>query len=307
VVALAVALAPAPPPGTVTTPFTGVSYVDRTDTAPRAVHMHLVQIDLRAPGIRFKLSPPAGSAEVVRQTPLEFLVEQHAQVAINAHFFYPWPTTKTEVEVLGLAASDGTIYSGFESPVQNYALLPNAPALNIDRTNHAGVVHRDPASTDGRRVRERVTIWTAVSGSAQILTDGRVTIPQYRDAAHPDGALEPGGPGATPFSTTHSWYDAITARTAIGLSKNGRTLTLFTVDARGGSLGMTPGEVALVLQRDYGVWQALNLDGGGSTTMAMEDPVAHVGRMVTTSSDNPAGRSVGSSLAVFARPKSTTR
>jgi exopolysaccharide biosynthesis protein len=52
--------------------------------------------------------------------------------------------------------------------------------------------------------------------------------------------------------------------------------------------------VADVLIQDYGVGQALNLDGGGSTTLAID------GRIVNVSSDNPGGRKVGSSLAVFA-------
>jgi exopolysaccharide biosynthesis protein len=34
-------------------------------------------------------------------------------------------------------------------------------------------------------------------------------------------------------------------------------------------------------QPDYGVWNALNLDGGGSTTMAVEAPVAHDGDVQT--------------------------
>ena len=36
---------------------------------------------------------------------------------------------------------------------------------------------------------------------------------------------------------------------------------------------MSLGEVADLSIRDYRVEQALNLDGGGSTTLAMEDPV----------------------------------
>jgi len=58
-----------------------------------------------------------------------------------------------------------------------------------------------------------------------------------------------------------------------------------------------------MLRRDYDVWDALNLDGGGSTSMAMEDPATHVASIVNVSSDNPDGRSVGSSLAVFAPPR----
>ena len=92
-----------------------------------------------------------------------------------------------------------------------------------------------------------------------------------------------GGPGT--FSNQKSWYDVTTARTAIGLSRDGRTLTLFTVDVRGGSDGMRVGEVADLLMADYGVWNALNLDGGGSTSMAMEDPLTHRRAMVNVSSD----------------------
>jgi hypothetical protein len=83
-----------------------------------------------------------------------------------------------------------------------------------------------------------------------------------------------------------SRYDAVTARTAIGLSRDGRNLTLFTVDVRGGSEGMRVGEVADVLMKDYGAWNALNLDGGGSTSMAMEDPATHNRSIVNVLSDN---------------------
>jgi Phosphodiester glycosidase len=279
--------------------FPGITYVDRTDDTPRAVHMHVVQVDLTTPGIRFELSPHAGSLEVVRETTAAFLRREQAQVAINAHFFWPWPSTADESEVLGIAASAGDVYSAFETPEQSYAILPDAPGLNIDRENHASLVHRDPAQPDGRHVREPVTLWNTLAGSAQIVTNGTVTIPVYRDEAHPDGALMPGGPGAG-FSNTHSWYEATNARTAIGLSRDARTLTLFTVDVRGGSLGMTVGEAARRLVDDFGVWEALNLDGGGSTSMAIEDPVTHEASIVNASSDNPSGRSVGSNLAVFA-------
>jgi exopolysaccharide biosynthesis protein len=263
--------------------------------------MHIVQVDLATPGIRFKLSAPAGSQEVVRQTTLEYLSAEHAQVAINAHFFYPWPSREPESSLVGIAASEGRVFSAFEHPVQNYALVGDAPGINIDRGNHAAIVHRDAAAADGTQVAERVEVWTIVAGSAQIVTDGVVTVPAYQDAAHPGALLTPGGPGD--FSNQHSWYEVLAARTAIGLSRDRRTVTLFTVDARGGSEGMRVGEVAEMLRRDYDVWDALNLDGGGSTSMAMEDPATHVASIVNVSSDNPDGRSVGSSLAVFAPPR----
>lgn len=284
---------------TVSHPFPGITYVDRTETTPRAVHMHVVQIDLATPGIRFKLSAQAGPREVVRQTTLDYLKSEHAQAAINAHFFWPWPSADPESVVIGIGASEGKVYSAFESPVQSYALVADAPGLNIDAENRASVVHRDPSQPDGLHVLERVTLWNTVAGSAQIVTDGAATIPVYRDDRHQDAALTPGGP--TRYSNDRSWYDVSTARTAMGLSQDTRTLTWFTVDVRGGSDGMKVRDVADTLIRDYGVWNALNLDGGGSTSMAMEDPMTHVPHLVNVSSDGPAGRAVGSSLAVFVR------
>ncbi len=118
-------------------------------------------------------------------------------------------------------------------------------------------------------MREPVSLWNVVAGSSQIVTGGRATVPTYRDDNHFDGELDPGGPNN--YSNAKAWADATTARTAIGLSQDRRTLTLFTVDVRGGSEGMRCHEVAAVLIRDFGVADALNLDGGGSTTMAMED------------------------------------
>jgi hypothetical protein len=264
----------------VSQPYVGITYIDRTETSPRSVHMHIVQVDLAAPGIRFKLSPPAGSRETVRQTTLDYLAQEGAQVAINAHFFLPFPSTDREAWLVGVASSEGRVYSAFETPEQSFALVRNAPGLNIDRENHAAIVHRrlrqgfdGQGYDDGTLVLEPVTLWTTVSGSAQIVTDGVKTLPAYLDSQHANAVLTPGGPGN--FSNEKSWYDVPAARTAIGLSRDGRTLTLFTVDVRGGSEGMRVGEVADVLMKDYSVWNALNLDGGGSTSMAMEDPATH--------------------------------
>jgi len=65
---------------------------------------------------------------------------------------------------------------------------------------------------------------------------------------------------------------------------------------------MTVDEVADALIRDFQVVDALNLDGGGSSTLVMQDPVTQTGRLLNVSSDNPRGRAVGSNLAIFARP-----
>jgi exopolysaccharide biosynthesis protein len=282
----------------VTQPYVGVTYSDKTLNEPRPIRMHVAQIDLRASGIRFKVSPPGGDREVVRQSTLDFLEQERAQLAINGHFFLPFPSEDRTAWVIGLGASEGRVFSSFEVPEQSYALVAFAPAINIDRNNHASIVNYDPAHSDRRHVREQVSLWNVVAGSSQIVTGGAISVPVYRDDNHFDAELDPGGPGN--YSNAKAWADVTAARTAIGLSKDRRTLTLFAVDARGGSEGMRLSEVANVLIRDFGVFDALNLEGGGSTTMAMEDPVTGARSIVNTSSDSPRGRVVATSLAVFA-------
>src|SRR5438552_9107817 len=94
-----------------THPYRGVTYIVRTETSPRHVTMHIMEIDLSTPGIGFKLTPPGGTRDSVRQRTVDFLNQQHAQVAINGHFFLPFPSDDTDANVVGLAASQGTIYS----------------------------------------------------------------------------------------------------------------------------------------------------------------------------------------------------
>ena len=277
---------------TITTaqPWQGIVLVTRHEVQPRPVRMHVAQIALDTPGLRFIVSAPAGPRETLRQTTLDFLRQQRAQLAINAHFFLPFPSNDREAWVIGPAASNGHLYSSFEHPEQRYAILDNAPALNIDRQNRARIVRRDPGDSSGVSAVEPVEWWNTVAGSAQVVTDGNVSIPRYGVDLYP-------GAG---YDAARSWYEVPNARTMIGLSRDLRVLTLFTVDRAGGSEGLTVGEAAAVLARDYQVWNALNLDGGGSTSMAWENPATGRTELLNVSSDNPAGRPVATSLAVFA-------
>ena len=287
----------------VTHPFRGVTLIARTESSPRPVRMHVVLVELAAPGLAFKLSPPGGTRDAVRQTTLDFLRQEKAQLAINVHFFVPFPSADRDVDLVGLAVSDGRLYSLFEPqpvgagfPDQGFAIVPFGPALNLDPANRASIVRRDPAARDGRQTLPRVTLWNTLAGSAQIVTDGARTIPTYSGA--------PGGlRAASNYSDARSWYEIPRARTAAGITADGRTLVLFAADQATGSAGLTVTEVADFLVRDYQVAQALNLDGGGSTTLALQDPLTREARLLNTPSDPPPGRAVGSSLAIFAAPQ----
>jgi len=297
---------------TITHPFLGVTHVTRVGSIPdfpRNVKIHVVSIDLTAPSLSFEFTPHSGTRDTQRQTTLQYLNTVGAQVAINGSFFLPFPSNDFNSALVGFAASNGTIYSPFELPTQNYALVRDSPAINIDPNNNASIVHRDPVfsdgtcyglcqSVDGLHVLENVVLWNAFSGSAQIVTNGVKTIPCYVDATHPGCALV--GPGPANYSNSNSWYELINARTAIGLTCDNQHLVLFTVDVTNGSSGMRVSEVADLLIRDYNVCNALNMDGGGSTSLAMVDPVTGIGALVNSSSDNPNGRANASGLAVFA-------
>src|SRR3954453_4738918 len=94
-----------------TSPFAGVTLITRTETVPRNETIHIAIIDLTAPGIRFQLTPPGGTLETVRQTTLDYLNQQQAQLAINSHFFLPFPSTNLDAWLIGIAASNGNVYS----------------------------------------------------------------------------------------------------------------------------------------------------------------------------------------------------
>ena len=87
----------------------------------------------------------------------------------------------------------------------------------------------------------------AVSGNAMMLKDGKPTLPAVDILRHP--------------------------RSAVGLSADARTLYLLAVDGRqaGHSLGVTLRELAHIFIQ-HGAHNAINLDGGGSSSLVIKDP-----------------------------------
>jgi hypothetical protein len=88
-------------------------------------------------------------------------------------------------------------------------------------------------------------------------------------------------------------------RTAIGIANNGKRLFVVVVDGRqaGFSAGMTLRELANVMLA-LGARDALNLDGGGSTTMVVENPATKGLEIVNRPSDPTGVRTVGDALAI---------
>lgn len=124
-----------------------------------------------------------------------------------------------------------------------------------------------------------------VSAAPTLVENGRVCI----DAAA-EGTVDP-----KDLSFGYAWANTRQPRTMAGIDRRGR-LILATVDGRqaGGSEGFTLQEAAEFM-RSLGADQALNLDGGGSTAMAVN------GALVNHTSDATGERAVGDTLQVLPR------
>jgi len=142
-------------------------------------------------------------------------------------------------------------------------------------------LHLQPSGS-AESARGRLT--EAIGGGPRILRDGKVSVENVEERL-----------GAS-FSTDRH------PRTAIGYSQDGRSLFLVVVDGRqpGYSVGMNLEELAHFMRTRLSrftesrenAYQALNLDGGGSTTMVVRQQI------VNSPSDQTGERPVANALLV---------
>ncbi|MFF4244831.1 phosphodiester glycosidase family protein [Streptomyces sp. NPDC001822] len=96
-----------------------------------------------------------------------------------------------------------------------------------------------------------------------------------------------------------------TSRTAVGFSADGRTMYLVAIDGKQtDSRGMDLNELG-DLMKGLGAANALNMDGGGSTTMAARLPGETATGLISSPSDG-SERQVANGLGLFAAPGSGT-
>jgi hypothetical protein len=200
-----------------------------------------LRIDLLQPDIKLFTTPKCtncGNFETLAQTPSRFLEQNDLQVAINGGFYSsslgPNDVPEgTPEDVLGLAISRGVMVS----PPNNAA---HVASLLFTESNQAFFIptNSPPTNTTG--------IYTAISGNRALLVNGvNINDPDPSD-------VEP--------------------RTCLGISADRRYLFLLTLDGRqpGWSEGADYHSLGEWLLR-FGASDGMNVDGGGSTTMVMED------------------------------------
>lgn len=222
--------------------YAGIKLADVSITSPRKMTAHCMQIDTTTPGLRFTTTPRCSSweadkAEVQRHTTRKFIKESQSTdkkivAAINSNFFTPWPAPN-DAETVGCV--NGLAVSEGE------LVSPGDGGVSFLAAKDATV---SMAMTDADF--KISNIQTAVSGCPFfVLKDG---VPENL--------------GDT----------SLFARTALGISKDNRYVYFLAIDAhQPNSEGATTDDDGTWLKY-FGAYVGLNLDGGGSTTMAWWDP-----------------------------------
>jgi hypothetical protein len=237
--------------------------------------VHAFRVDLTDPDIRLFTTPRisnyvAGDRETGGLTVSDFLKTYHLQAAINANFFYPqsyYLPAGTPMDAYGLAISEGVVVSAQDG--SDYAA-----SILFDINNQATVIPTNwpPASANG--------IYTAVSGNYPLVVAGQNVVNRStaRDAQ---------------------------PRTVFGLSQDRHFLYLLGIDGRqpGYSEGANDYESAAWLLL-LGAYDGINVDGGGSTTLVIENSTGGATRLNRSSAvaDSGKERTVGSHLGLFAKP-----
>lgn len=270
--------------------FVGVAWQTVTVTCaspPRIgksrTRVHVVRVDLTAPGLSFEAS--GGAKDNLKlELPTAFLERTGSQVAFNANLFVnccsytaPQPPRPATTGLCGLLISGGAILSDWTHKPKACHGYPFRWSLVV--RNGKPMIVQAPAVLPGAEA--------AVTGSHELLWFGR-------NMAPPDRQDEFFGPNA---------------RTVVGLSRGDGVLWVAAV-TRETSQGLTLRQAAQMLQQ-LGAANAINLDGGGSTSLAV-DAGGGKARLLNVPSDSKASctfpmrggceRFVGASFGIHARP-----
>jgi len=250
----------------------GVSVTNQVIVSPRLNRVNVIDVDLLNPGVRVQLTAPSGSLSTERQSTLDFLVQTGAQVAVNAHRFWPYPSSQVAVNLEGVAASNGVVFESFFNAWRIAPPPEGWPALNIDPNNQAAVVYGDPLDPAGQTPLGSAVLYNTVSGNYQVVTNG-VPIADVGDSPAP--------------------------RVGMGVMANGHLLIVEVDGSQPGfSEGLTVSELG-TLMASMGAVDAINADGGGSATVAMRIPAPDGTPQVYNSPSVSPPRTVGSNLAIF--------
>jgi exopolysaccharide biosynthesis protein len=274
-------------PPAVAHPYPAVASIYEQRTNPPQ-KIYVAAINLSGPNVQVEVSrggpDPDGDGkwQTTLMQPTKIADREGFDVVINGDFFSHLNGKDAE----GAAAmqefkgsTPATVSGPAESNGKVWATTQKArPTLLIDAGSRPAI---DVVATPPPQATQ------AIAGSSVLVKDGK-------NVAPPNSA-SPFAKGPHP-------------RTAVGIADGGKTLLLVVVDGRkkGEAAGMSLTDLADVMLK-YGAESALNLDGGGSSVLAIRDPKTHRMQILNHPSDGRE-RVVANVLGVrVASRKPTTR
>lgn len=248
--------------------FSGVRYYVEVIDTPRMMVAHIVTVDLNEPGVRVLVTPPENAdakEPLASRTTSEFLQGFEVQLAINGSGFKPW-------YVIG-----PLYYPHSGDLVHPLGHAVSRGTVYSQDTGEQPVIYFSPNNKASILIPPNNT-YNAIAGLDWILQNGQ-SLEQLGKSVHP--------------------------RTSVGINRAGSKLVIMVIDGRqpGYSEGATLNDVVRLMLR-YGAWDAINLDGGGSSTLVMAD---ENGEPVVLNSPIHLGipgneRPVGNHLGIYAKP-----
>lgn len=249
--------------------FPGVTYLRKDLTSPRQIVVHVLAIDLQTQKLEFLVTPSANNTDVLcTRTTSKFLEEFKLHAAINGGYFSYLDSSYDPVKLCPDGGDPVRISDYAASRGKVYSPKKTAqPVVHFGRKNQVSF-NKEPGG-----------VFNAVSGDRMVVMDGKVVKNLAAQVPNP--------------------------RTAIGLNRNGRWLTLMVVDGRqpGYSEGVTFPELAELLI-SYGVHTGANMDGGGSSAMVLRGYNGKARVLNSPIEMNQPGRErpVGNHLGLFIKP-----
>lgn len=243
-----------------------VTRIEKTTADRKPIRGVLATIDLRDPRLEVLVTDPLAApiadqpkADSVLETVDVWAKRVNADLAINANFFgradgKSGYKSGVASDVIGLSVSDGKVvssareYKGKGDPALVFAKDRKASisrvGRDVDPSTYDAVAGIGGSESDPDKGDQLVTGGKNTSGKARVEPEKR----------HP--------------------------RTGVGVSADGWTLYVVAIDGRQleWSVGMNLDELAALLIQ-AGAHDAINLDGGGSTTMVYRGPGESVYQM----------------------------
>lgn len=225
----------------------GVIYRRIVSASEPALVAHVVEIDLSKQSVRFAVSPGDRSKGMEHTAGLTSVVadDSNAVIAVNASYFLPFA---------GGSTGGDDFYPHVGDPV------------NVSGAELSGGVQVSPVETD---LDIRVNAIVCFAGAHVRIEDGQTCPPDFPDGVAAGPRLLAAGE-KRPFTAFDKNYAvSVHPRTAIGVSENRQRAWIVVVDGRqaGYSAGASLDRLTDIF-RDLGAFDAINLDGGGSSTLA---------------------------------------